>query len=1137
MQYLTQSRSILSAALATMTNQVPSTAIRRTARGAGGKGSISLSGSYTGAVDAVYDIEITSDTVSGDPTVSTPVFTGVGNGTLSGLSVDPGTAAQTVTATLVDLGIPTRAAFAPFQSVTLRAVSDGSHGNGLTVSVSQSGLTRTASAYSVTSDIQAGTAEYQGEQYNFGAVNLEPEGTVPANAPRVAFGNDPMVYRHWRTFAGGRYTYHLSPAPVRDYPVGTPVYVVTGGRTVDVSNSYGTSASTWASTTVYALGDAVVPTTPNGLWYECTAAGTSDGTEPTWGTTAGGTTTDDGVTWICRGKITTQYTGVATLYDLLSDIEADATALVEVDGVVANDRRPGGMACDDLVQFTASFAQDITGGSSRYAREADINLTVASNAPTETLTIYCKSATQVGEEIWSVRGDVSGDLPDATTGEFYTAGSYTFTIEPQLPPAQVPSGRIAATFERQPRTADQISPSMCKRGEILGAAARDRTLTFVWEERGAGDCPCSPLGIIGGPNDEWLGVTPEVAMGDLSAAILTPYTTVTDWERDFIVSQVSADDTSVGSVPQDASPPNDPYNNLYAVVEKVSSILQIDKVDVEIAKRAARIWRNAITDIHAQKNAWPTAAGTAFTTEFSNFQTFMADGFGGLIGADFALRIVQKVLKRNGSTELDLIAALVDTDTTSDQAQWIAQQGARFLTSDIEAILDRVRAQVGRLYVASELMVPFDDAARSGTGVWQDHGGSGWFVSQDGLLPIQPGFYYHSAIEGVGPDGGTIYLPTYEFGVGIDIGCPESLVPGDRIVIKISDVVNPRQTFAPGDSIVARIVRADPIAFGGGQTGDDTLTWRVVGTVDGPLDDYALVTTSPSAYSDGGVDFLITPGAIDYELGDLYSFAIEGGQFRWRKDAGSWTSGVDIAPSVSLSDGLSAVFAGGAPPSFVVGDVWSFQALATNGIDRLRTPDDRSARWTGSTVIEFAGDPLGALLLWHDIPSNAEIRLQGSDDGFSTTPFDRALTWRRGVIAARLDSAVDYAEYRITVNASGSLRWAWAGEGLQPAVPSGISEPGSVSMTGRLQRPGSIRGRDAQIEHTHCTQSSVDALLDALEHATENHDGVLGMLLADGEGYVVTVNDAVQLDDILRFHPDDPANRLVGVRVQLGAAA
>lgn len=40
--------------------------------------------------------------------------------------------------------------------------------------------------------------------------------------------------------------------------------------------------TTWTASTVYAVGDRVVPTTPNGRVYECHTAGTSDTTEPDW---------------------------------------------------------------------------------------------------------------------------------------------------------------------------------------------------------------------------------------------------------------------------------------------------------------------------------------------------------------------------------------------------------------------------------------------------------------------------------------------------------------------------------------------------------------------------------------------------------------------------------------------------------------------------------------------------------------------------------------------------------------------------------------------------------------------------------------------------------------------------------------
>lgn len=48
----------------------------------------------------------------------------------------------------------------------------------------------------------------------------------------------------------------------------------------------------WLASTAYALNDYLVPTTSNGRLYKCTTAGTSGASEPTWGTTDGGTTSD-----------------------------------------------------------------------------------------------------------------------------------------------------------------------------------------------------------------------------------------------------------------------------------------------------------------------------------------------------------------------------------------------------------------------------------------------------------------------------------------------------------------------------------------------------------------------------------------------------------------------------------------------------------------------------------------------------------------------------------------------------------------------------------------------------------------------------------------------------------------------------
>ena len=79
-----------------------------------------------------------------------------------------------------------------------------------------------------------------------------------------------------------------------------PAWTTTPGDTVDDDNGI----AAWAASTSYSVGDAVVPTTANGYWYECTTAGTSDSTEPTWSTTPGDTITDGSVVWTCRKIVT-----------------------------------------------------------------------------------------------------------------------------------------------------------------------------------------------------------------------------------------------------------------------------------------------------------------------------------------------------------------------------------------------------------------------------------------------------------------------------------------------------------------------------------------------------------------------------------------------------------------------------------------------------------------------------------------------------------------------------------------------------------------------------------------------------------------------------------------------------------------
>ena len=78
-----------------------------------------------------------------------------------------------------------------------------------------------------------------------------------------------------------------------------------------VENKDGATASTWASSSAYVVGDFAIPTATNDHFYKCTTAGTSDVSEPTW-TMDGSTVTDGSVVWTDMGLIlhtvTTDYT-------------------------------------------------------------------------------------------------------------------------------------------------------------------------------------------------------------------------------------------------------------------------------------------------------------------------------------------------------------------------------------------------------------------------------------------------------------------------------------------------------------------------------------------------------------------------------------------------------------------------------------------------------------------------------------------------------------------------------------------------------------------------------------------------------------------------------------------------------------
>lgn len=1082
MRYPTSLENIVRTATLTATNVVASSAFERISRDAEGGGTVDLSGSYTGADDAVIDIEITSDTINGSPQISAPVFSGVGNGTITGISATSGIAAQEFSVTALDLGTPTRAAFAPFQAGNLRAKSVGTGGNSLSLQISQAGLTATATDYAVTRELGADGEEFVGEEYNFGAIPIEPEGTVPTAAVRLRFGDDITVYRHWREFREGRYRYHFSPAIQRDIPVGTLVYAITGGRTVEVL---------------------------------------------------------DGVT------VEETYTGITTLYSLLSAIQA-GSALIEYDGVIAADRRPGGMACDDLAVYTASYSAGSVREGTSFIKKAVIPLTVSESAPSESLSVVCIAAPIPGAEIWQAVASVNGDMGTFTTGEEFSDSGYALTVPVELQPGTSPAGEFAAYLELLDRPQGATIPSLCVKNPRLGSDAKSATYIFEWRPRPAESCDCSNVPVNGGPNDDLLGIsTGGAAVATLPAAIKTLYDQIEDWR---LASHhlncyftISDDDTYITSLLSgmhelmqgSATQPTDLYGGyVTALFQRVSAIAQFEQADIAAVELVANMFQQHLLAIYTEMGG-SGALDSAVEAEFQ-------DQWDAIVDKLSPLMVATNTGAPSWKTQVFSTLQLPDdggnpaAEVESIMMRAIA--GARNLTSDLGPLTRLVQASIGKVYVAGNMLRPFESATLTGNSVWQDHGGDYWFVSQDGYLPIQPGYGYHSArMQQDAETGEDVPTSTREFYFGPAIGCADDLRVGDKLVVKTTPFANGRATYQAGDAITWQIVRADPVELGGGQTGNDTIRFGVIGSVVGSLQPYDLITTAPASYSDGGLSLTITPGAIEFEAGDRWTFSAEGGEFRWRVDGGSWTTG-DIAGTVSLASGINAVFRVGATPSFVDGDTYQLAALASNGAGKVRRPDGESLSWTGTLQLDVtpsAGAADTMMIGGHTIPSTATVTLSGSNDNFATTAYTATLPWRANNIG-HLMTEITCTKWRLAVSESGTIDWLYLGVPPRLLVRGGLTEHGLwTPRRTRLANGQRTRGFAGSVEHSLCTSDSVDDLLDALEYAHTHDDGRIGAISPESEAGIYSTPP--ELDVIDTFHGFQPAavDRLLSLTVDL----
>lgn len=336
---------------------------------------------------------------------------------------------------------------------------------------------------------------------------------------------------------------------------------------------------------------------------------------------------------------------------------------------------------------------------------------------------------------------------------------------------------------------------------------------------------------------------------------------------------------------------------------------------------------------------------------------------------------------------------------------------------------------------------PKASAGSAGSPCWHDYGDGFWWEDVNGFyLPAFTNQPFVSATRL--PDGKIV--STQEFGFGLITQCDHRLKVGDRFTISINGT-NSQNTWAEGDRFVIPLVSAASAPLVGGDDGDTTQTWTVRSSVLGALVDYAFVPSAPVHWAHTPATVILQPGGIPFEVGDSLAFDIEGGEFRWRRDSGSWTTDDLYGTSpIDLGDGLMLTPQAGSAPSFIVGDTWQFSAIATYGTQRMRQPRIGQAfAWDGATctlnIDMLSSQPVeNVMMAMHNIPLGATVVVHGGVA--DTSDWSATATMRKGLIQAvvpRGDTLTSARYLQVVITGSGSggsMGWLWAGVGWQPTV-------------------------------------------------------------------------------------------------------
>lgn len=900
---------------------------------------------------------------------------------------------------------------------------------------------------------------------------------------------------------------------------------------------------------------------------------------------------------VTAGATIEPHPGIVTLFDLLNAIKTRSN-LVEVVGVVVEDKTPGGMAAEDLPLRTDAYALPAAyAGNAKFPGLGAV--AVAPSAPTEIVTLECVDVVTLGGETWSVKGSVSGALADCETGRPYRAGSYGFTVPRVVPPStDAPTGRIKVTdisLVTRPEGAQDVE--LCVKPIVAGAKAKAKTVEVVYAKKPAvKDCKCENAQVAGRLDFRCLGVSVEEgATVGIVAAYQARLENLYAFRQQFILGNTGIAGGALRTVIEDVDLAN-------RVTDLFARCLDEMFVTSDPPASALTEWEAALTDMASDLAALGNIQAPPATPRFE-FSAFYEDGEIVLppVGQDtgHTYKVIlgfmdvsplktgpgpyppdyQKATNFRADTAAGIGAWPIDgtavavsgygqypvafTQTTAPVKAMLADQGpyagtdatagagTATLGHTVEQFVQRYAARMDFIRTKAGI-VPKSDAGRRGSACWRECDGDyEWQVGGREYLPACTNVPYHSCVEKIDQNGREYIESTQEFGFVIRCACPDRLLPGDKFSLAIDNDAGPAKAYAVGDLIKIPVIAAAPLELAGGQDGDDTLTWTVRSSAGGAWPDYMAPIGSEPLYSNGGLQFRIKQGGIPFALGDQFMFSMVGGTFKWRRDGGDWSAPAAIGTAPApLADGLTLAFRPGPAPAFVAGDLHRFTVRQPNSPGHVASPHGEAWRWSGSEAVLTATWPsdrmVSALgLLRHSLAASASVALTLADaDGnpiYTWTP-----TIRPGPLVVVLPAALSARALTVTLaGATGqALGWIYAGVPLETennhlrcTLRAAYSLQPGPAIGSRSLYLG--EGRGGEMEWDLLSQADFDALLALVGGCKRDGDApmvvVPNIKFPESAMLVRVDTDAIDFKDWWEFQADDWKRRCIAATLPLAA--